>query len=328
MLAKRIRLGAVIVFTVLAVGTIGFLLIEDISFLDALFMTVITVSTVGYEEVVPLSNGGKVFAIFFILIGISAIGYAIGTLINATLQEFMHDVFRKRRMERKVSKLKEHYIIAGFGRVGRNVAIEFKMAKVRFVVVENDPAVVNELQQLGYEFIEGDATDDENLKKAGIDKAKGLVAAIHSDADNVFVCLSARDMNSDIFIVSRANTLQAVDKIKAAGANRVVSPSVIGGRTMAAWLLRPVVVDYLDLVTKGEKVEYRLEQLEVREEGPLDKRTIKEADIKGKTGAMILAIKTGDKINTNPGISTVINNKDQLIVVGTDEQLTALEEMV
>ena len=328
MLAKRLRLGAVIVFTVLTVGTIGFILIEDMSFLDALFMTVITVSTVGYEEVVPLSNGGKVFAIFFILIGISAIGYAIGTLINATIQEFLHDVFRKRRIERKVSRMKGHFIIAGYGRVGKNVAQEFKAANKKFVVIDKNPDFLAELSDLGYKFIEGDATDDEVLKKAGLENAKGLVAAIHSDADNVFIVLSAKTINSKIFVVARANTLQAVDKLSEAGADRVVSPSVIGGRRMASWLLRPAVSDYLDLVTHGAKVEYRLEDIVVGKGAPMENSKIKDSGIREKTGVMILAVKTGDKINTNPNIDTVIKENDLLIVIGTDKQLKKLEEMV
>ncbi len=328
MLARKLRLGAIIVFSVLAFGTVGFLLLEDISVLDALFMTVITVSTVGYEEVVPLSDGGKIFAIFFIIIGIGLIGYTLGTIINATLQEFMHDVFGRRRMERKVSRLKGHFIIAGFGRVGKNVAKAFVAAKVKFTVIENNADVVSQLRELGYSFIEGDATTDEALKKAGIEKAKGLVAATHSDADNVFIVLSANRVNKEIFIVSRADTAEAVEKLKTAGATRVVSPAVIGGRTMAAWLLRPGVVDYLDLVSHGEKIEYRLEEIEVREACPLGECTIKDADIRGKTGAMILAIKRGEKINSNPDVNTMIKPGDLLIVIGTDEQLKKLEQIV
>ncbi len=328
MINFRLKVVLALLLTVVAGGTIGYMIIEGAPFLDALFMTVITVATVGYNEVFPLGAAGKIFTIILIPIGVGTVFYGIGTFISVAVQDFLEqNIVGRRRMEKKIEKLADHYIVAGFGRVGANVAHEFIAAKKPFVVIENDPQSILDLQEQGYIFIEGDATDDEVLFKAGIKKAKGLVAALHSDADNVFVVLSARDMKSDIFLVARANSLQAVDKLRTAGADRVVSPSVIGGRRMAAWLLRPIVSDYLDLVSHGAKLEYRLEEIMVSASSKLENRSIGEADIRGKTGALILAIKRGDKINTNPAIKTVVKADDLLIVIGTDEQLKSLEEM-
>jgi len=324
---KRLRLVALILTVVVLIGTLGFLLIERMSILDALYMTVITVSTVGYKEVAPLSNAGKIFAIFLITIGVGSVFYAVGTFINVTLQDYLQHAFGRRRMEKKINKISGHYVIAGYGRVGKNVAHEFKKAETAYVVIESDAEQIPELEEKNVFFVEGDATKDEILMKAGIERAKGLIAAIRSDADNVFIVLSARRENPDLFIVARANTIEAIEKLKAAGADRVVSPSVIGGRRMAAWMLRPVVSDYLDLVGHGERLEYRLEEIELTGTSSLDNKTIQEADIRGKVGAMILAIKRGESINTNPSREELLKSGDLLIVIGTDDQLKELEKM-
>lgn len=324
---NRLRVVALILAVVVIIGTAGFWLIEHIPLLDALYMTVITVSTVGYKEIVPLSSGGKIFAIFLITIGVGTVFYAVGTFINVTIQEYLRHTFGRRRMEKKIEKVSGHYIIAGYGRVGKNVAEEFVKAGKDFVVVENDPEQIAELEEKGVIFIEGDATNDDILAKAGIKRAEGLVAAIRSDAENVFIVLSGRRANPKLFIVARANTIEAIDKLKAAGADRVVSPAIIGGRRMAALLLRPVVSDYLDLVSHGERLEYRLEEIELREGSPLDDKTISEADVRGKTGAMILAVKSAEKLNTNPPVDTLLKARDLLIVIGTDSQLKELEKL-
>lgn len=324
---NRLKIIALVLLTVVIIGTLGFWLIERMSLLDALYMTVITVSTVGYKEVVPFSTGGKIFAIFLITIGVGTVFYAVGTFINVTIQEYLRHTFGRRRMEKKIERISGHYIIAGYGRVGKNVAGEFTKAGKDFVVIENDPEQIPELEERGLIFIEGDATNDEVLEKAGIKRAAGLIAAIRSDADNVFIVLSARRENSKLFIVARANTIEAIDKLKTAGADRVVSPSIIGARRMAAWMLRPVVSDYLDLVGHGERLDYRLEEIVLRPDSALDNKSIQEAGIRGKIGAMILAIKRGEKLNTNPSGEAVLKAGDLLIVIGTDSQLKELEKL-
>jgi len=324
---KRLRLVAFILTVVVLIGTLGFWFIEHISVLDALYMTVITVSTVGYREVVPLSDAGKIFTIFLITIGVGSVFYAVGTFINVTLQDYLQHTFGRRRMEKKIEKISDHYVVAGYGRVGKNVAHEFNKAKKSFVVIESNPEQIPELEEKGVFFVEGDATNDEILKKAGIERAKGLIAAIRGDADNVFIVLSARRENPKLFIVARANTIEAIDKLRTAGADKVVSPSVIGGRRMAAWMLRPVVSDYLDLVGHGERLEYRLEEIELTATSALDNKSIQEADIRGKVGAMILAIKRGESINTNPSREELLKSGDLLIVIGTNDQLKELEKL-
>lgn len=324
----RLKVVLAALSIVVAIGTSGYIIIEKAPFLDALYMTIITVATVGYREVFPLSSAGKIFTIFLIPIGVGTVFYGIGTFVSIVVQDFLQqNIVGRRRMKKTIEKYSNHFIVAGFGRVGSNVAHEFVVAKQPFVVIENDPQLIPDIQEHGYVFIEGDATDDEVLLKAGVEKAKGLVAAIHSDADNVFIVLSARRMNPKIFIVARANSLQTVDKLKTAGADRVVSPAVIGGRRMAAWLLRPVVSDYLDLVSHGAKLEYRLEEIQISPDSELGNKTIGGSDIRGKTGATVLAIKSEDKINTNPSIKTELKTGDLLIVIGTDEQLKELEQM-
>jgi voltage-gated potassium channel len=231
-------------------------------------------------------------------------------------------------MQRAIEKLSNHYIIAGYGRVGTQIAIEFAKAKQTFVVAENDPDRVSELLNVGVLFIEGDATDDETLLKAGVERAKGLIAALNTNADNVFITLSARGLNKDLFIVARANTPDAEAKLKAAGANKVISPYLIGARRMAAMVLKPVVSDYLDLVTHGEIVEYRLEELSIKEGSSLHNVSIEDAHIRQKTGSLVLAVKRNGNLNTNPTPDYVLKISDKIVVIGTSGQLESLEKLL
>jgi len=324
---NRLAIVVVILFVVMLIGTLGYWLIEHVSLLNALYMTVITISTVGFSEVIPLSVAGKVFTIFLIIIGVATVLNIVGTFLNVSLEEFLKNRFGRRRMEKRINRIKNHFIIAGYGRVGQNVVSELIKADKDFVVIESDADKISDLEEQGSVYVEGDATDDSIIEKAGIGKAQGLIAALGNDADNVFIVLTAKRARPDIFIVARANTTEAIEKLKTAGASRVVSPPIIGGKRIATMLLRPAVSDVLDLVSHGEKLKYRLEEIEIGKSSQIANKTISDSNIRGKTGSMILAVKRGEDFNTNPDINTVLKGGDLLIVIGTQAQLETLEEM-
>lgn len=314
-----LTLSAVLVF-----GTAGFTFFLKLSFIDSLYMTVITISTVGYGLIKPLTSPSqKIFVIILILGGVSTVAYLVSTLFQFTLEEYFG---RRKRMQKQIQKLSNHYIIAGYGRVGKQIAIEFAKAKKEFVVIEKNEEMIKDLLNEGIYYIEGDATEDDTLIRAGIENAVGLTAALNSDADNVFMTLSAKTLNKNLTIVARANTQEAEAKLKAAGADRVISPSLIGARRMASMLLSPFISDYLDLISHSEKIEYRLEELTIEKNSTLADLSLESAAIRQKTGALVLSVKRGDKVNTNPDPSETLKPGDNLVVIGTSEQLQNLSK--
>lgn len=323
----QIALGIVLV--VILGGTAGYMLIEGWPFLDAIYMTVLTIATVGFREVRQLSVGGRIFTMFLIFAGVGAGGYAVGSLIEVMLEGYFGDIIGGRRMKRRIAELKAHYIICGFGRVGQQVAREFKRVRAPFVVLDSNPEVKERLDMEQALYIQGDASDEEVLKEAGIEKAKGLVTAVDSDADNVYVTLTARVLRPDLFIIARANLEGSEEKLKRAGADRVISPYSIGGRRMASLLLKPVVSDFMDTVVRGGELEFQLEEVDVSETSPLTGLTVKEANIRGECGALVLSIRRKSGVfETEVGPGTRIQAGDKLVVIGTKGQLEKLERMV
>ncbi|HDP70046.1 MAG TPA: potassium channel protein [Actinobacteria bacterium] len=325
---SRLRLALTVFLIMLVSGTTGYVLIEKFTLLDAFYMTMITISTVGFREVNTLSPTGKIFTIFLIIGGVGTGIYALSVAVEFFIEGHLMGMVGERRMEKKINELRNHYIICGFGRVGRQIAAEFKKAGVPFVIIENKPEVAFKFQEESFMFIEGDATNDKILEMAGTLKAKGLIAAIDTDADNVFVVLSAKSLNPEIFIVARADLEESEGKLKKAGADRVISPTVIGGRRMASLILKPNACDYLDIVTHGEDLEFQLEEIRVGKNSILVNKTLGEVDIKSKTGTLVLAIRKDDKYNTNPSSSTMISEGDILIIIGTRGQMDALQMLV
>ncbi|MDO8885397.1 potassium channel protein [Candidatus Oleimmundimicrobium sp.] len=327
-IVSRLRLALIIFFIVLISGVFGYSSIEGWSLFDALYMTIITISTVGFREVAPLSAAGKIFTLCLIVGGVGTGIYALGATIEFLVEGHLKGIVGEKRMKKKIESLKNHYIVCGYGRVGSQVVKEFKKTKIPFVVVENNPEAIFELDEENLLFVEGDATNDKVLELAGIAKAKGLIAAVDTDADNVFVSLSARALNPNIFIVARANFEESEEKLKKAGANRVISPAIIGGRRMAALVIKPITSDYLDIVTHGEDLKFQLEELEVKSGSSIASKTLEEANIRNKTGVLVLAIKKNGSYNTNPSTSIKINEGDILIVIGTREQLDLCQSLV
>jgi voltage-gated potassium channel len=331
----KLRNALILLSVIIAIGTIGYMSIEHQNFLNAIYMTIITLTTIGYGETFGLGTGGRIFTIFLVLAGVGTVAYALASTVEFMVEGRMSGLMGRRKMRKEIDNLLGHYILCGYGRVGQYIAMDLAGAGARFVIIEKDPKVADEALEMGFTVIKSDATDDETLKAAGIERAKGLVTALSSDAENLYVTLTARELCPHLFIVSRCNNEESEPKLRRAGSDRVISPHSIGGRRMAAMLLKPLVWDYLDLVTRGdyiefnvESLEWRLDDVEIYPQSFLDGRTIEEAKIYSVSGALILAVKKrGAGFNTKPPKDLTLEVGDSLIAIGTVGQLAKLEEM-
>jgi len=300
------------------------MLIEGWSFVDAVYMTIITISTVGYGEVHPLTAAGRIFSVFLIVGGVSGGLFVLTAFIQYVIEGRLGTTLGRRQMKAKIAKLKEHFILCGYGRVGEEIARTFSEEGVPFVIIDSRPENTAMAEEQGYLYLLGDATSDKLLEEAGIERARGLVAAVGSDVDNTYITLSARGLRPDLLIEARASSEETETKLKRAGADRVVSPNSIGARRMAMLALRPTVVDFIDTVTYGRGRELEMENIAVGSDSPLVGQTVEA--IRHQSKAAILAIsKKGGKPLANPPSDRVIEAGDRLIVIGTKEQLKALE---
>lgn len=306
-----------------AFGTAGFMIIEHWRFLDALFMTVMTVTTVGYTEVHPLSDAGVVFDMVLIIVGVGLFLSIIGDLVSLSLEI---NIF-KGHMRNKIVKLTDHQIICGFGRTGHEVAESFYLNHIPFVVIEQNPIAAQRVENNGFLVIEGDASSDEILNKAQVSKAKGIVCALPDDTQNTFIALSARGLNEKIDIVSRAANPGSEAKLKRVGARMVISPYVICGQRLAAAVTHPLVTQFLDVVMHTPEQDLRMEQVAIAERSILIGNSLKDANIKQTSGAMILAVNQSGKLITNPPPDLHFCVGDELIALGAQHELNKLAEL-
>lgn len=332
---KALEKAMILLVLITVVGTVGYMLIEHQSFLNALYMVIITITTIGYGETFTLGTGGEIFTIFLIIAGVGTVGYTLVSAVEFMIENSLTRIMGRRRMRKELESLVGHYILCGYGRVGQHIAEDLQDAGAKFVVIEKDPVAAEKALQKGYLVIRDDATVDDTLREAGIERARGLVTALSSDAENLYITLTARELCPHLFIVSRCDVEESEPKLRRAGADRVISPHSIGGRRMAAMLLKPMVWDYLDLVTKGqyiqfnvENLEWRIDDVEIQPGSYLDGKTIEEAKIYSVSGALILAVKKrGMNFNTKPSKDTRLDAGDYIIAIGTVEQLAKLEEI-
>jgi voltage-gated potassium channel len=327
---RRIESALLALGTITVLGALGYMVFEGWSFADAVYMTVITLTTVGYREVRPLDATGQLWTMALLITGVGTLFYAAVSSVELVVEGTIRGYFGRRRMERAIDRLSGHYILCGYGRVGRQVAAEFALDGVSFVVVEQDRETVEECVQKGYLVLLGEASDDHVLEEAGLRRARGLVAAVDSDAENVFVVLSARKLNPELHIVARAGSEESAAKLEIAGADRTLSPYAVGGRRLASLVTHPLVADFLDIVTRGEEgMEFRLEEFSVPKDSSIAEHTIGELRIGERTGAMILATHHGEGgFDTTPSASDRISGGDTLIVLGTREQVARLERLI
>jgi voltage-gated potassium channel len=317
----RVRVGVATLVAVMVVGTIGYVAF-GFSVLNAVYQTVTTVTTVGFREVEPLSSGAKVFTIALILVGVGTALYTLGVLIETVLEGQLSGVFRRQRMQRRIDQMHDHVIIVGWGRVGRVIAREMGAADQDHVVIDIDPTRIEHTPGAA---LCGDATEDAVLEQAGVRRARALVAALDTDAGNLFVTLNARSFGPDLFIVSRVRVEENEEKLRRAGADRVINPQSIGGARAAAFLLQPHVTEFLDVVMHDRDIEFRLEEIPITAESPLAGTSIRDAQVRDRTGALVLALRepAGGFI-TNPRPEHLLAGGQVLIAIGTKAELGAL----
>ncbi len=326
---RRLLYIALAIAATLLIGTAGFVLIEGYPPFDAFYMTLITMTTVGYSEIHPLSHAGRVFNSFLIIFGVTTIFAAVGVMAQSIIEMEFGDVIGKRRNKRMIDKLKDHYIICGYGRVGRGAASELHHAGVPFVVVDIRPERVEAAIHSGLLAVAADSTRDETLRQLGIEKARGLVAALATDADNLFVLLSAKGLNPKIYVATRAAEEGAEEKMRRAGADAVFAPYSITGHRLAQSLLRPHVVQFLDFTTKDIGIDVEIEQVRVAEASRADSKTIRELQLGRNIGVIVLAIRERDgSMRFNPPADTPVHAGDYLIAMGRQENLQALESLL
>lgn len=315
-------LAVLVVITV--VGTVGYMVIEGWSAFDALYMTVMTMTTVGYGEVHPLSTAGRAFTLGVMLVGIGGVLYTLSSIIGFVLEGQLKEALERTRMDRRVSSLKDHFILCGYGRVGRQIAADLGRESATLVIVDINPQSLDEAKSDGLLIVDGDAGSDEVLQRAGIGRARGLIAAVDDDADNIFVTLSARALNPSLLIVARASSDETIAKLHRAGADRVVSPYAMGGRRMALLALRPLAVEFVDTILHTGNVELLLEEVEVGDESHLAGQSIEDVRTHCP-GLMVLAVKRDDVLTPNPGPDLRVQPGDELLVMGTRGQLRLIE---
>jgi len=320
---RRLGLALSLLVGVMAIGTVGYVLL-GFSALDALYQTVTTVTTVGFREVEPLSDTGKVFTMVLILGGVGTVLYTLGALLEMLIEGQLRDILGRRRMERDIKTLSGHTIVCGWGRVGTTIAQYISGTGSTLVVIDED---ADRLASCPHPAVLGDATSDDVLEQAGISRASALVAAVAEDAANLFVVVSARALRPDLFIVARVRSPQNESKMLRAGADRVVNPQEIGGARMAAFVSQPHVAEFLDVVMHDGSLEFRLGEIVVGAGSSAVGQSLRDAHLRDQTGTLILAIRTADgTFLTNPPATTTLASGHVLIAVGTQAQLDELRK--
>jgi voltage-gated potassium channel len=328
-LARRYLLLLVIPTVLVVGGTAGYYFLEeDYSLFDSLYMTVITLTTVGYEEVHPLSTRGRVFTIFLLLGGVFTIFTVAGEVVRTIISGEVQGVLGRRRMEHSLAGLKNHLIICGYGRMGKLVCWEFSKQGLPFVVIDRREEMLRDFGLAHGIALPGDATSDEDLKRAGVERARALVTVASSDADNLYITMSARLLNERLFIVARAEAEPAEQKLLRAGANRVVSPYAIGGFRVAQAVLRPTVLDFIELATRTEHLDLQIEEAQVGAGSRLAGATLRASNLRQELGIIIVAIKKGaGHVQYNPTGDAVMEAGDTLIALGHRQHLDQLEAL-
>lgn len=320
---KQLWIAVICMTFVVILGTIGFMTIEEISLFQAFWMMVITVLTVGYGDAVPVTQAGKVFALLIIPVGVGIVTYAIGVVAAMIIEGNLFRAVRRKKMDKQIAQLKNHIIVCGCGRVGLQVVHELQEKKIPFVVVDKDESVLEKGKLL---YIHGDATEDQVLHHAGISKAAGLVAIVANDAENVFITLTARGLNDAIKIVARSEKPETEEKLRRAGANKVINPSSMAGIHIAKGIANPLTVHYIDTVLYGIEQSFVIEEILVGKDSILVGKSLLESDVRNQFDVTILAILRNGDIIHNPTGQEKLQEHDMIIVFGLVEKLKQFEK--
>ncbi|WP_142342767.1 potassium channel family protein [Bacillus wiedmannii] len=320
---KQLWIAVICMTFVVILGTLGFMAIEEISLFQAFWMTMITVLTVGYGDAVPVTQAGKVFALLIIPVGVGIVTYAIGVVAAMIIEGNLFHAVRRKKMDKQIAQLQNHIIVCGCGRVGLQVVHELQEKKIPFVVVDKDESILEKEKLL---YVHGDATEDQVLHHAGISKAAGLVAIVANDAENVFITLTARGLNDAIKIVARAEKPETEDKLKRAGANKVINPSSMAGIHIAKGIANPLTVHYIDTVLYGVEQSFVIEEIAVGKGSILASKSLLESDVRNQFDVTILAILRNGNVIHNPTGQEKLQEHDMIIVFGSVEKLGQFEK--
>jgi len=326
---SRLRAAGLILVAVMAVGTLGYRFLEGYSWLDATYMTVITLSTVGFQEVKPLSDAGKIFTMVLLVVGLGVVFYTVGAVAKIVVEGEFQQFFGRRRMEKRIGSLKDHYLVCGFGRIGEAICRELASKPVPFVVIESWEERARKAEEAQYLVLQGDAAKEDLLLAAGVRAAKGLFAALATDAENVFVTLTAKELNPSLFVVARAEGERSERTLIHAGADKVISPYAMGGHRMAQSALRPAVVDIIELATHHQSLELQMEEVAVPPHSPCAGATIRDSGLGAQLGVIVVAIKRASGIMVfNPSPDDKVEAGDRLIAMADPARLKELERRV
>jgi voltage-gated potassium channel len=313
------------------IGVLGYMIIEDLDFTRAVYMTVITVATVGFKEVVDLSTAGMWFTNFLIIISFGIFVYAVTSFTRYVIDGVIRNYYRDRKVKKKIEKLSGHTIICGYGRNGSQAAIDLKFRNVPFIVIENNPELVEKLSSSNdILYIEGDATKDEVLQEAGINRARALITTLPVDADNLYVVLTAKEINPELMIISRASNESSDIKLKRAGASNVIMPDRVGGQRMAKLVIQPDVVEFVEFIMLQEPDNVFLEELNCESIAScFDGKKIRELDIRNRSGANIIGLKQEDgSYIINPSPDEFLSKSDKIFVLGNSSQIDSLKKLL
>ncbi|BCL62629.1 potassium transporter TrkA [Desulfomarina profundi] len=326
---SKLKISLFFLLATIAFGTVGYVMVEDMPFFEAFYMTLITISTVGFSEVRPLSPMGRGITIIIIVCGISLLTYTLGQVARIFVEGELRKILGRRKLEKQIAALKDHYIVCGYGRIGSIIVQELKLAGIPLVVIEQNPEQIEVLEAEDILYLNLDATSDEALVEAGLDKARGLVTAVSSDADNVFIALSAKGMRSDIFILARASDVSNENKLLRAGASRVVCPYQIGGERMAGILQKPTVIDFLDQTLMNNELGLKMEEAVVARDSSIAGKTVLNSKLRQDFGVIIVAIKklSGEMI-FNPGPDEQFDSGDVIVVIGKREEVRRMAKAI
>ncbi len=326
---SRLRISLIFLVAIILAGTIGYTVFENMSVFDAFYMTVITISTVGFSEIKPLSLVGRILTVIIIVSGISVLTYTLGQVAKVFVEGELRKLMGRRKLEKQISALSNHYIICGYGRIGSIIGHDLASENIPFVVIEQSPVMIEQLDKDHILYLNMDATSEETLIKAGIQKARGIVTAVSSDADNVFITLTAKGLRSDIFIMARASDVKNEGKLLKAGASKVVCPYFIGGRRMAQVLKRPTVVDFIDTAMMDGQLGLRMEEAVIGPTSNLTGKTLIESRIRQDFGVIIVAIKKPtDEMIFNPVPTEKLEAGDTIVVIGKREDMKRMNKVL
>jgi voltage-gated potassium channel len=327
---RNLIFATIMLILIVSMGTVGYMILEKWNFLDSLYMTVITLTTVGFGEIHPVSDQGRILTMTILVSGLGVVGYLVGTLTQILVEGQLLRIMGRKKLERKIEKLKDHIIICGYGRVGRIICEEIYRSKpTALVVIDSDSTVTAKIEEDGHLYLLGDATEEQCLLKAGIRSAKGLATALDSEADNVYITLTAKGLKPTLYIIARAGRIGSEKKLLQAGANHVVSPHQIGGYRMAQALLRPSVTEFIDFATHDPNTGMGMEEIPVRPSSKLSDVALVDSGIRKNLDLIIVAIKKADgKMLFNPASHTTIQIGDTLIALGQRSSLIELEQLL